>query len=211
MCCGGKEIFNKVFFSCFHSFNAFSTSALRAIGIDWQAFYITRVGNRNDDIFFFDEIDALIPTRSAGASDSHVAERVLSQFLSELDGVEELKGVLVLGATNRPDMIDPAILRPGRFDAVLEILLPDRPERRAIFEVHLRNKPLAAAADLDELASQTDGFSGADIEAVCRRAAMEAVRRVVESMQDHPLDPKTLGIEPQDIHLALDEVQKRRP
>lgn len=158
-------------------------------------------------IVFFDEIDALIPTRSAGASDSHVAERVLSQFLSELDGVEELNGVLILGATNRPDMIDPAILRPGRFDAVLEMPLPDRPERREIFDVHLRKKPLVDGVDLDELASQTDGFSGADIEAVCRRAAMEAVRRVVESMQDHPLDPGTLGIEPRDIHLALDEVQ----
>ena len=85
-------------------------------------------------IVFFDEIDALIPTRAAGGSDSHVAERVLAQFLAELDGIEELKGVLILGATNRPDMIDPAVLRPGRFDAVIDIPLPDEQGRREIFD-----------------------------------------------------------------------------
>ncbi|MBM3335795.1 AAA family ATPase, partial [Candidatus Sumerlaeota bacterium] len=89
-------------------------------------------------IIFFDEIDALVPRRSGVAADSHVSERVLSQFLAELDGVEELKGVLVLGATNRPDMLDPAVLRPGRFDEALEIPIPNRAERKEIFDVHLR-------------------------------------------------------------------------
>ena len=95
-------------------------------------------------IVFFDEIDALVPSRGGGTSDAHVAERVLSQFLTELDGVEELRGVLVLGATNRADMLDPAILRPGRFDEIIEIPLPDEESRRSIFDVHLRHKPLAA-------------------------------------------------------------------
>ena len=94
-------------------------------------------------IIFFDEIDALVPSRSAGTSDSHTSERVLSQFLTELDGVEELRGVLVLGATNRLDMLDPAIIRPGRFDEIVEIPLPDEAGRAEIFRIQLRNKPLA--------------------------------------------------------------------
>ena len=130
-------------------------------------------------IIFFDEIDALVPARNAGGSDAHVAERVLSQFLTELDGVEELKGVLVLGATNRPDMLDPAILRPGRFDEIIDIPLPDEESRRLIFEVHLRNKPLAPGISAGALAAGTEGFSGADIQGVCTKAALRAVRRAV--------------------------------
>ena len=130
-------------------------------------------------IIFFDEIDALVPARNAGGSDAHVAERVLSQFLTELDGVEELKGVLVLGATNRPDMLDPAVLRPGRFDEIIDIALPDQESRRLIFEVHLRNKPLAPGISAGSLAAGTDGFSGADIQGVCTKAALRAVRRAV--------------------------------
>ena len=92
-------------------------------------------------IIFFDEIDALLPTRSAGSSDSHVSERVLSQFLAELDGIEELRGVLVLGATNRMDMLDPAVIRPGRFDEIVGIPLPSQDDRREIFSIHLKKKP----------------------------------------------------------------------
>jgi transitional endoplasmic reticulum ATPase len=132
-------------------------------------------------IVFFDEIDALVPIRSAGTSDSHVAERVLSQFLWELDGIEELKGVLVLGATNRPDMLDAAVLRPGRFDEVVEILMPDEKDRKRIFEIHLRNKPLEGKISLTDLAAGTEGFSGADIAGVCHKAAMGALRRVVKA------------------------------
>ncbi|MDQ7779785.1 MAG: CDC48 family AAA ATPase [Planctomycetota bacterium] len=134
-------------------------------------------------IVFFDEIDAMIAVRSAASSDAHVSERVLSQFLAELDGIEELKGVLVLGATNRLDMLDPAVLRPGRFDEIIELPLPDENERREIFEVHLRAKPLAKDVDISKLAVKTDGFSGADIAGVCHKAALEAVRRVVKTMQ----------------------------
>ena len=93
-------------------------------------------------IMFFDEIDSLIPTRGAGSSDSHVAERVLSQFLAELDGIEELRGVLVLGATNRLDMLDPAVLRPGRFDEIVELGMPDETARAEILRIHLDGKPL---------------------------------------------------------------------
>ena len=114
-----------------------------------------------------------------GGADSHVAERVLSQFLTELDGIEELKGVLVLGATNRLDLLDPAVLRPGRFDEIVEIPLPDEEDRREIFEVHLRGKPLAQGISAEGLAARTEGFSGAEIAAVCNKAALAAVRRAV--------------------------------
>ena len=130
-------------------------------------------------IVFFDEIDAILPMRGGTASDSHVSERVLSQFLAELDGVEELKGVLVLGATNRPDMIDPAMLRPGRFDETIELPLPDEEGRKEIFEVHLRKKPLEEGIDVGDLAARAMGFSGAEVAGVCRRAALDAVRKAV--------------------------------
>jgi transitional endoplasmic reticulum ATPase len=131
-------------------------------------------------IVFFDEIDSLVPIRSAGSSDSHVAERVLSQFLAELDGIEDLKGVLVLGATNRVDMLDAAALRPGRFDEMVEISMPDEKDRKEIFEIHLRNKPLAKGVSPNDLAAGTEGFSGADIAGVCHKAALKALRRVVQ-------------------------------
>jgi len=134
-------------------------------------------------IVFFDEIDALLPVRSAGSSDSHVSDRVISQFLAELDGVEELEGVLVLGATNRLDMLDPALLRPGRFDLVLEIPVPDEKGRKEIFEIGLRAKPVADDISTDDLASRTEGFTGADIHAVCRKAALEAIRENIEDAE----------------------------
>jgi transitional endoplasmic reticulum ATPase len=158
-------------------------------------------------IVFFDEIDALIPRRGAD-TDSHVAQRVLSQFLSEMDGIEELRGVLVLGATNRLDLIDPAMLRPGRFDLTVEIPLPDAAGRREICAVHLGNKPLAPGVDVDWLAMHTDGFSGADIEAVCRRAAMDAVRQAVEKAGAESPDQAAISIGPQQIQWALEEVRK---
>ena len=130
-------------------------------------------------ILFFDEIDSIVPVRGSGMSDSPVTDRVLSQFLTELDGIEELKGVLVLAATNRPDRMDPAVLRPGRFDQIVEIPPPDAQGRKEIFEVHLQNKPLAPKVKIDGLVSRTEGFSGAQIASVCSLAALSAVRRVV--------------------------------
>jgi transitional endoplasmic reticulum ATPase len=126
-------------------------------------------------IVFFDEVDAMAPRRGAGG-DSHVAERVISQILTELDGIEELRGVVVLGATNRVDLVDPALLRPGRFDALIEVPIPDAAARREIFAIHLRGKPLARDVDVGRLVAETEGCSGAEVEAICRKAAMLAIR-----------------------------------
>jgi transitional endoplasmic reticulum ATPase len=109
-----------------------------------------------------------------------VTERVISQFLTEMDGIEELKGVVVLAATNRLDLVDPAILRSGRFDLIFELPLPNRQTREDIFKIHTKNKPLAANVNLTELAGQTDKRTGSDIEFVCRKASMFAVREYIE-------------------------------
>jgi transitional endoplasmic reticulum ATPase len=131
-------------------------------------------------ILFFDEIDALCPARGSGSSDSGVGDRIVSQFLTEMDGVEELKGVVVLGATNRLDMLDPALLRPGRFDLVVDLPVPDRDTRRAIFTVHAQGKPLGPDVNMDMLADLTEGLMGGDIASICRRATMHAIRDHVE-------------------------------
>jgi len=146
-------------------------------------------------VVFFDELDALAPSRGAGA-DSHVTERVVSQFLAEMDGIEELKGVLVLAATNRLDIVDPALLRPGRFDVLVELPRPDQEARLAIFQVHTQGKPLAPDVNLAELAERTEGLVGADIEGLCRQAAMLAIREFVESRRptaDEPFDQLCIG------------------
>ena len=160
-------------------------------------------------IIFFDEVDALVPARGSGGGDSHVADRVLSQFLTELDGVEELKGVLMLGATNRQDMLDPAILRPGRFDQIVEIPLPDEPGRRQIFEVHLRHKPLAPGIDIGKLAAATEEFSGAEIQGVCVAAALSAVRRAVAAKIAKPEAAVVVLIEASDLEAELQEARRR--
>jgi transitional endoplasmic reticulum ATPase len=131
-------------------------------------------------IIFFDEIDALCPVRGSGGSDSGVGDRIVSQFLTEMDGIEELKGVVVLGATNRLDMVDPALLSPGRFDLVVDLPLPDRNTRRAILAVHTQGKPLAPDVNLDTLADLSEGLMGGDIASLCRRATMQAIRDHVE-------------------------------
>ncbi len=126
-------------------------------------------------IIFFDELDSITPTRG-GFGDSHVTERVISQILTELDGLEELKDVVVIGATNRIDMIDPALLRPGRFDKLLSIPVPDLEARKEILKIHLRNKPLAKDVDVVKLAEKTEGYSGADIAALCNTASMMVIK-----------------------------------
>ena len=134
-------------------------------------------------IVFFDELDSLAPVRSLGSGDSHVTDRVISQFLTELDGLEELKGVVVLAATNRLDIVDPALLRSGRFDFLLELPVPDEKARLEIFRVHLRGKPLAADVKPEALAKATDGLVGSDIEAICRKASMLAIREFIEKQK----------------------------
>ncbi|CAJ0779862.1 CDC48 family AAA ATPase [Ralstonia chuxiongensis] len=155
-------------------------------------------------LMFFDEIDALAPRRHAEASSAQVPQRLLSQFLSEFDGVEELKGVMVLAATNRIDMLDPAALRPGRFDEIIDIPLPDTEGRRAIFEVHMRGKPVGLDVEPERLAKESAGFSAADVAAVCRRAALSAVRRAVAAGGD---DAGSVRVNASDFVLAMQEAR----
>ena len=124
-------------------------------------------------IVFLDEIDAITPRRGLG--DSSATERVVNQLLTSLDGMEAMEGVVVIAATNRPDIIDPALLRPGRFDRLILVPMPDAGARRGILEVHTRSMPVVEV-DLDYLVSRTEGFVGADLENLCREAAMTALR-----------------------------------
>jgi len=126
-------------------------------------------------IVFFDEIDAIAPCR-AGGDNTHVSERVVSQLLIEMDGVEELRGILVLAATNRIDMVDPALLRAGRFDLSLKIPYPDEEALFEILRIHTRGKPLARDVNLREIAGSIKGLSGADVELLCQRASLIAIR-----------------------------------
>jgi transitional endoplasmic reticulum ATPase len=127
-------------------------------------------------VIFFDEIDSIAPIRWASGGDSMVTERVISQLLTEMDGIVDLENVVVIGATNRPDMIDPALLRPGRFDRLIYVPEPDTATRLQIFKIHTRNMPLAKDVDLEKLANMTKGYAGSDIEAVCREAGLMALR-----------------------------------
>ncbi len=127
-------------------------------------------------IIFIDEIDSIAATRDSGSGDSFVTERIVDTLLTELDGLSEMKSVVVLAATNRPDMIDPALLRPGRFDKIIEIPMPDDETRKAIFEVHTKRMPLEKGVKLDDLAKLAEGYTGAEIENVCREAGMNAIR-----------------------------------
>ena len=156
-------------------------------------------------ILFFDEIDSVVPHRGAGGMDSQVTERVISQFLTEMDGIEELKGVLVIAATNRPDRIDAALLRPGRFDLILALPMPDEKSRQMIFQVHTKGKPLAQDFALEKLAKETQGFTGAEIEAVCQDAAMRAVCEVIESKND-----PELSLAMKHFRAALDYMKARK-
>ena len=135
-------------------------------------------------IVFFDEIDAIAPTRGSLGSDSHVTERVISQLLTELDGLEVLSNVIIIAATNRPDIIDPALLRPGRFDRLLYVPPPDKEARIQILKIHTSKKPLAEDVKIDVLANQTDGYTGADIAALASAAVMLALREHIEKYKD---------------------------
>jgi transitional endoplasmic reticulum ATPase len=134
-------------------------------------------------IVFMDEIDSIAPTRG-GDGDAHVTERVISQLLTEMDGLESLHNVVVIAATNRPDMLDSALLRPGRFDRLVKIGAPDLEARKQILKVHAKNKPLAADVDLDDLARRTDGYTGADLAAMVNEATMLAIRRLVSKNKE---------------------------
>jgi len=132
-------------------------------------------------IVFFDELDSVAPRRGMGLGDSGASERVISQLLTEMDGIESLVNVVVIGASNRPDIIDPAILRPGRFDRLIYVPAPDHDTRLQILRIHTRNMPLVHDVDLDQITRQTAGYSGADLEAVCREAGLISLRRDIEA------------------------------
>jgi transitional endoplasmic reticulum ATPase len=154
-------------------------------------------------MIFLDEVDALAPRRGTGV-DSHVTERVVSQFLTELDGVSTLRNVVVLGATNRADLLDDALLRPGRFDRIIPMGLPDEKTRRAILEVHTRDMPLEKV-DLASIAKRTEGWNGAELAAVAQEASLLAVRDHVRK------GAKKLGkVTTEHLEAAMQKVGKRR-
>lgn len=159
-------------------------------------------------IIFFDEIDSIAPARGNG-SDSHVTERVVSQMLSEMDGLEELHNVTIIAATNRPDIMDPALLRPGRLDRLVYVPPPDEKSRYEIFPIHLANKPLKGDVDLQILAEDTEGFTGADIASVCNEATMLAIREYVnagKSTDEESVKELTIG-----YHHFRDAMLKVKP
>src|SRR5210317_1021644 len=158
-------------------------------------------------IIFLDEVDALVPRRGSGGSDSHVTENVVSQILTEIDGLEELNNVLIIGATNRLDIVDEALLRPGRFDRIIKVPNPDEKGRQHIFEIHTKNKPLDNDVKISEIVKLTDGFSGAEVAAVANRAAIAALKRYVSGKSENV---KEIKITQQDLVDAVDKVKPRK-
>ena len=162
-------------------------------------------------IIFFDEVDAITPTRGL-AEDSQVTERVISQIMTEMDGLEELHNVTVIAATNRMDLVDPALLRPGRFDRHLYIPPPDLATRKAILGIHTRKKPLAKDVELDELARRTDKYTGAELAAVCNEAAMLAIREYATKFpQADESSLRKFVIEKRHVDAALKKIQPQTP
>jgi transitional endoplasmic reticulum ATPase len=159
-------------------------------------------------VIFFDEIDSIAGERGQRSGDSGVGERVVSQLLTELDGIEQLEDVVVIATTNRPDLIDSALLRPGRLDRHVHVPVPDEEARRKIFEVHTRDKPLADNVDLDDLAARTEGYVGADVEAVAREASMAATREFVAQVDPEEVDESVGNVRVATEHFdhALEEV-----
>ena len=161
-------------------------------------------------IIFFDEIDAIAPTRGLG-SDSHVTERVISQLLTELDGLEVLTNVVTIAATNRPDIIDPALLRPGRFDRLLYVPPPDKDSRKQILKIHTDKKPLEGDVNLDSLADRTDGYTGADIAALASAAVMLALREHIAKNKDPAEAERTKGDLKVNMNHFEEAMKKIRP
>jgi transitional endoplasmic reticulum ATPase len=164
-------------------------------------------------ILYFDEIESLVPVRGRDSGgNSAFTERVIGQFLSEMSGIEELSGVVILATTNRIDLVDPALLVSGRFDLVLELPMPDQPAREAIFDIELRKKPLADDVDTAELAQAVQGHSGADIAFVCRKATMLAMREQAHNQTpgESPSRAPDFLIERKHFEAALQELKRRR-
>jgi transitional endoplasmic reticulum ATPase len=148
-------------------------------------------------VIFIDELDSLVPARGGGLGEPQVTERVVNTILSEMDGLEDLGSVVVIGATNRPNLIDPALLRPGRFDELIYVAVPDQAGRRKILAIHTAKMPLAADVDLDRFAERTERFTGADLEDLVRRAGLFALRGSIEAKQ----------VTGSDFEMALEETR----
>jgi len=168
-------------------------------------------------IIFFDEIDAIAGVRGRFAS-SEVTEQVVSQLLTEMDGLEDLKDVILLAATNRPELLDPALLRSGRFGRHVEISMPDLESRKKIFKIHLKSKPLAKDVDVDSLANSLEGYTGADIQAICEEATLLTIRKAIPTFNEKKKELLGLNIELErlkneqgndgDIRKIEDKIQK---
>src|SRR3972149_6933185 len=158
-------------------------------------------------IIFLDEVDALVPRRGSGDSGSHVTENVVSQILTEIDGLEELHNVLIIGATNRLDIVDEALLRPGRFDRIIEVPNPNSKGREQIFKIHSKKKPLANDVNITKIVELTNGFSGAEMAAITNRAAILALKRHVNTESENIKDIK---ITQQDLLDSIDKVKPRK-
>jgi len=156
-------------------------------------------------VVFFDEIDAIAPARGSRLGDSGVTERMVNQLLTEMDGIQALRNVVVIGATNRIDILDPALLRPGRFDLIVYVPPPDFAARLQILKIHTRKMPLSKDVNLEEIARITENYTGADLEALCKEAGMLAIREnptpFQVSMKHFEQALKTIGpsLSPDDI------------
>ncbi|URZ15822.1 CDC48 family AAA ATPase [Clostridium felsineum] len=158
-------------------------------------------------IIFFDEIDAILPSRGNGGSGSHIDEHIVGQFILEMDNIDELQGILVLAATNRPDLIDRALLRPGRFDLIIELPIPDYDTRLSILNIYCKTRHLDPDISLDELAKRTNGMTGADLASLCHRTAMFAIK---ESIESHPENEFTdFSIKKSHFEAVLSSIQKK--
>ena len=161
-------------------------------------------------IIFFDELDSITPVRGTGAGDSQVTERVISQILTELDGLEELKDVVVIGATNRLDIVDPALLRPGRFDRLLNVPVPDLEARKEILKINLEKKHLTDGVKIDVLAEKTDGYSGADLAALANTTAMLVIKEHItksKTLEKAKENLKDLKISMKDFEKTLEKMK----
>lgn len=161
-------------------------------------------------IIFFDELDSITPVRGTGLGSSQVTERVISQILTELDGLEELKDVVVIGATNRLDIVDPALLRPGRFDKLLEVPVPDLDARKEILRIHLEKKPLAEDVKIDVLAEKTEKYTGADLAALANTTAMLVIKEHItksKTLEKAKENLKDLKITMKDFEKTLEKMK----
>jgi len=159
-------------------------------------------------IIFIDEIDAIASPRGGDEMESRVAERVVDTLLTEMDGLQELKNVVVLAATNRPEAIDPALLRPGRFDKIVEIPMPDEEARLEIFKVHTKRMPINKDVDLATLAEQTEGYTGAEIENICREAGMNAIRNNRDIVKKEDFDKALVEVKPTIPKEVVDRIKR---